>query len=72
VSNIKRMIDFVSLALYDKRINVEHIGQSTENKKLMRTLYQAARHITLTQWTDLRERRIIQCSSLGQKYIFSV
>ena len=71
MSNIKRMIDFVSLALYDKRINVEHIGQSTENKKLMRILYQVARHITLNQWT-VSERRIIQCSSLGQKYIFSV
>jgi len=33
VNNIQRMIDFVSLALYDMRINVERIGQSTENKK---------------------------------------
>jgi len=33
VNNIQRLIDFVGLALYDKRINVERIGQSTENKK---------------------------------------
>jgi len=32
INHIQRTIGFVSLALHDKRINVEHIGQNTDNK----------------------------------------